>query len=139
MLVLTCLNEKCHQAGQCCRRSQPHAEVKLPLPLPSWLLPLHCRKAAAAKLLPQSGLHNTARFGTVYGGNDTKDKLWLTGASKAKLTETPLSCLLALPTFIAEFLGKQGGARLPHKLQKLCLTTSTGGNGRSCQTNGNLY
>jgi hypothetical protein len=63
-------------------------------------------------------LHGTARFGTFYSDEDNKDKLWLTGASEAKLTETPLSHLLALPTFVAEFLGKQGGACLQHKLQK---------------------
>jgi hypothetical protein len=84
-------------------------------------------------------LCNTARFGTFYGGNDTKDKLWLTGASKAKLTETPLPCLLALPKFIAEFLGKQGGACLPHKLQNIVSDHINGGELQSHQTNGNLY
>jgi hypothetical protein len=61
----------------------------------------------------------TARFGTFYDNKDNKDKLWLKGASKAELTETPLPCLLALLTFVAEFLRKQGRACLPHKLQKI--------------------
>jgi hypothetical protein len=63
-------------------------------------------------------LCNTTRFGTFYDYEDNTDKLWLTGASKAKLTETPLPCLLALPPFVAEFRGKQGGACIPHKLRK---------------------
>jgi hypothetical protein len=44
-----------------------------------------------------------------YSDEDNKDKLWFTGASKVKLTETPLPHLLALLTFVTEFLGKQGG------------------------------
>jgi hypothetical protein len=71
-------------------------------------------------------LHDTARFGTFYD-EDNKDKLWLTGASKVKLTEILLPRLLALPTFVAEFLGKQGGACLPHKLQKVVSDHIDGG------------
>ncbi len=49
------------------------------------------------------------------------------GASKAELTETPLQRLLVLPTFIAEFLRKQGGACLPHKLSKFVSDHIDGG------------
>ncbi len=49
-------------------------------------------------------LCNTTRFGTFYNDKGNKDKLWLMGASKAELTETPLPRLLVLPTFIVRFL-----------------------------------
>ncbi len=63
-------------------------------------------------------LHNTARFGEHYNDNDNQDKLWITGASKANLSKTVLLCLLALPTFVAEFQGKQGRTCLLHKFRK---------------------
>jgi hypothetical protein len=72
-------------------------------------------------------LRDTARLGTFYNNKGNKNKLWLMGASKAKLTETPLPCLLVLPTFVAEFLRKQGGACLPHKLHKFVSSHIDGG------------
>jgi hypothetical protein len=44
------------------------------------------------------------------------DKLWNTDAVDDTLTEKLLPRLLALPTFIAEFINAQGGACPPHKL-----------------------
>jgi hypothetical protein len=41
--------------------------------------------------------------------------------------ETLLPRLLALPTFVGEFLGKQGGSCLPHKLQKFVKDYIDGG------------
>ena len=38
------------------------------------------------------------------------------GSSIDSLKEALLPCLLALPTFIVEFINSQGGACLPHKL-----------------------
>ncbi len=73
-------------------------------------------------------LQDTASFVAFYADENNKDKLWLTGADNDKLTEAPLSWLLALPTFVMEFLGKQEGACLPHKLCKFVRSTSTGGN-----------
>ncbi len=58
---------------------------------------------------------------------NNKDKLWLTGADDDVLTEAPLPWLLALPTFVAEFLGKQEGACLPHKLRKFVSEYINGG------------
>jgi hypothetical protein len=63
-------------------------------------------------------LQNTASFGMFYADEANKDKLWLTGAGDKELTEAPLPRLLSPPTFVAEFLGKQGGACLPHKLRQ---------------------
>ncbi len=122
-------------------------------PVPFILPPQNAWIWAKAKYLG-----NTGRFGTFYSDEDNKDKLWLAGACKAKLTETPLPCLLALPTFVAEFLGKPWGACLPHKLQKFvsdhingwklqvlpaqwqlvldwCLATAQGGNDRTSVLN----
>ena len=48
---------------------------------------------------------------------ENRDKLWSTGGGEQDLTEAPLPCLLALPTFVAEFLGKLGGLCLPYQLQ----------------------
>jgi hypothetical protein len=103
-------------------------------PVPFILPPQNAWIWAKAKYLC-----NTTRFGTFYGNKENKDKLWLTGASKAKLTETLLPCLLALPTFIAEFLGKRGGHVSHTNCKKLCLTTLTGGNCRSRQPSSNSY
>ncbi len=50
------------------------------------------------------------------------DGLW-----NDNLTEAPLSRLLALPTFVAEFLGKQERACFPHKLRKFVLKHIDGG------------
>jgi hypothetical protein len=72
-------------------------------------------------------LQNTASFGTFYADKANKDKLWLTRAGDKELTEAPLPWLLPLPTFIAEFLGKQGGACLPHKLCQFILDHIDGG------------
>ncbi len=63
-------------------------------------------------------LQDTASFVAFYADKNNKDKLWLTGADEDELTEAPLPWLLALPTFVTEFLGKQEGACLPHKLRK---------------------
>jgi hypothetical protein len=52
-------------------------------------------------------LHNTAKFRKHYNDSDNQDKLWITGASKADLSGMVLPSLLALPTFVAEFLAKQ--------------------------------
>ncbi len=66
-------------------------------------------------------LRDTVRFGTFNDNKDNKDKLWLTGASKAELTETPLPRLLALPTIVAEFLRKLGGGMSFTQTAKICV------------------
>ncbi len=66
-------------------------------------------------------LQDTASFVAFYADENNKDKLLLTGADDDELTEAPLPRLLALPTFVAEFLGKQEGACIPHKLRKFVL------------------
>ncbi len=49
---------------------------------------------------------------------ENRDKLWsTTGGGEQDLTEAPLPRLLALPTFVAEFLGKLGGSGLPYQLR----------------------
>jgi hypothetical protein len=63
-------------------------------------------------------LQNTASFIAYYNNKANRDKLWATGTQDNKLTEAPLPRLVALPTFVVEFLGKHGGSCLPHKLQK---------------------
>ena len=44
------------------------------------------------------------------------DKRWKPGAAETALKEKLLPCLLALPTFVAEFINSQEGTCLPHKL-----------------------
>jgi hypothetical protein len=71
-------------------------------------------------------LCNNARFGTFYDDEDNKDKLLLTGASEAELTENPLP-RLALPTFVVEFLRKQGGGMSATQTAKICVRPHQGG------------
>jgi hypothetical protein len=59
---------------------------------------------------------NTVSFIAHYKDKNNRDKLWTTGAAEHEITETPLPRLLALPIFVAEFLGNQGGLCLPYKL-----------------------
>ncbi len=72
-------------------------------------------------------LRNTAGFGNFYTDEDNRDKLWMTGTNNEDLIEALLPRLLALPTFVTEFLGQQGGACLPHKLRKLVSEHINGG------------
>ncbi len=72
-------------------------------------------------------LQNTASFIAYYNNEANRDKLWVTGAQDNELTEMPLPRLLTLPTFVTEFLGKQGGSCLPHKLQKFVKDYIDGG------------
>jgi hypothetical protein len=55
------------------------------------------------------------------------DKLWTTGAAEEDLVEIQLPRLLALPTFVAEFVAQQGGACLPHTLRTFVTTHLDGG------------
>jgi hypothetical protein len=48
---------------------------------------------------------NTARFTAHYDIVENREKLWSTRGVEQDLTEALLPCLLALPTFVAEFLG----------------------------------
>jgi hypothetical protein len=54
---------------------------------------------------------------THYESVENCDKLWATGGGDPDVIEAALPWLLALLTFIAEFLCKQGGTCLLHKLQ----------------------
>ncbi len=53
--------------------------------------------------------------------------MWVTGATEDELTEQQLPRLLALPTFVAEFLVQKGGACLPHTLRNFVTTPIDGG------------
>jgi hypothetical protein len=53
---------------------------------------------------------------THYKSAENCDKLWATGGGDLDIVEAALPWLLSLPTFIAEFLCKQGGTCLRHKL-----------------------
>jgi hypothetical protein len=68
-----------------------------------------------------------ARFVEFYQHTDNQDKLWVTGAANDKLTEQQLPRLLAVPTFVAEYLVQKGGACLPHSLQQFVTTHIDGG------------
>ena len=47
---------------------------------------------------------------------DTWDQLWTTGANKDALSKKTLPQLLALPSFVAEYIQVQGGSCLPYHL-----------------------
>jgi hypothetical protein len=72
-------------------------------------------------LLPQNSwtwakihyLHDTARFVEFYQHADNQDKLWVTGAANDKLTEQQLPRLLAVPTFVTEYLVQKRGGMPP--------------------------
>jgi hypothetical protein len=82
-------------------------------------------------------LHDTASFETFHMDEDNRDKLWMMGANNKHLTKAPLPCLLALPTFVAEILGQQGGHAFHTNYANLYQNTSTEGSRRSGQQNGN--
>ena len=72
-------------------------------------------------------LNNTARYVEHYRQEEKKTKLWITGATDEDLVEIQLPRLLALPTFLAEFVMQQGGACLPHNLRAFVTTHINGG------------
>jgi hypothetical protein len=61
-------------------------------------------------------LNDSAAFEGHFEDQGNWDKLWTTEASDYTLTEKTLPRLLALPTFIAEYIHSQGGSCLPHSL-----------------------
>jgi hypothetical protein len=80
-------------------------------PIPFLLPPQNTRAWAKVKYLD-----DMVAFDKHFEGTAVWDKLWTTGAEEINLTEKLFPCLLALPTFVAEFITSQGGACLPHKL-----------------------
>jgi hypothetical protein len=61
-------------------------------------------------------LNNLGAFEDHFNDPAAGDKLWNMDTADDTLTEKLLPCLLALPTFVAEFINAQGGACLTHKL-----------------------
>jgi hypothetical protein len=61
-------------------------------------------------------LDDTVAFDKHFEDAAIWDKLWTTGAEETTLSEKLFPRLLALPTFVAEFINSQGGACLPHKI-----------------------
>jgi hypothetical protein len=75
---------------------------------------------SSTSTIPQ-GLSSTTKM------NKIGTKLWTTGADDDDLTDITLPRLLALPTFVAEFINTQGGGCLPHKLRKFIKNRIDGG------------
>jgi hypothetical protein len=61
-------------------------------------------------------INNRAAFEAHFSDHANRDKLWLTQAGEDTLKEQYLPRLLAIPTFIAEYIQAQGGTCLPHDL-----------------------
>ena len=61
-------------------------------------------------------LSDSAAFEDHFEDQGNWEKLWTTEAGDDTLTERTMPRLLALPTFIAEYIHSQGGSCLPHSL-----------------------
>ena len=80
-------------------------------PIPFLLPPQNAWAWAKVKYL-----NNMVAFDEHFDDASIWDKLWTPGVAEITLKEKLLPRLLALPTFVAEFINSQGGACLPHKL-----------------------
>jgi hypothetical protein len=99
--------------------------------------PIHPPSPKLVGVAQTKYLRDTAAFGSFYADEDNRDKHWVMGANNNALTEAPLPCLLAPPTFVVEFLGKQWGHASHTNYANLYQNTLMEGNHRSSQQNGN--